>query len=137
MNMIIPGKDIWLHKHTEIIDIQSVFCSIYPYLKIDFLKSDASGLKQKNIIIDPLTPLKGLFNFGSTHKLDISKERSVSDISDDLEHILGVIIQVSRKSGNVWNTISETDNWSLDTQNAAGKFVSAQMQQQVVEQSIY
>jgi hypothetical protein len=34
---------------------------------------------------------------------------------------------VSRKSGNVWNMISVTDGWTLESQNSAGEFISSQM----------
>jgi hypothetical protein len=40
---------------------------------------------------------------------------------------LGVIVQVSRKSGNVWNVISITEGWTLESQNSAGEFISSEM----------
>ena len=36
-------------------------------------------------------------------------------------------MQVFRKSGNIWNAISLTDSWTLESQNEAGEFISTEM----------
>jgi hypothetical protein len=41
--------------------------------------------------------------------------------------ITGVAVQISRRSGNVWNVISLTNNWTLDRQNTTGAYVSSIM----------
>ncbi len=41
--------------------------------------------------------------------------------------MLGLYIQVFGKSGNVWNVISFTDSWTLESHNKAAEFISAEM----------
>lgn len=78
-------------------------------------------------MIDPTISLKQLLNKGSSLKIDMAGTRTVSELSHDLETTLGVRVGISRKSGNVWNLVSVTDEWTLETQNAAGEFICAEM----------
>lgn len=78
-------------------------------------------------MLDPWTSLKKVTNAELTYRIDINDRRTVAEISHEFEHKLGVIVQVSRKSGNVWNVISITEGWTLETQNSAAEFISSQM----------
>ncbi|QEC65766.1 hypothetical protein FRZ67_00015 [Panacibacter ginsenosidivorans] len=60
-------------------------------------------------------------------KLRIENKRTIAQVEDDCIQQLGLLVQISRKSGNVWNTISLTENWTLEEQNNAGKFISSEM----------
>ena len=108
-------------------DIQYEFQLSYPFLKIDFLKTDTDSRNLRSVTIHPGTCLKQLANLRIARKININNYRTISELSQDFETVLGVILQVSRKSGNVWNVISVTDGWTLETQNAAGEFISSEM----------
>ena len=121
------NKEILLNKDRHLIDIQSVFTACYPFLKIEFIQIEKDVKSLRRTVIDPLTSLKQLTIFDAPIKIDINKNRTVSEVSLDFEKTLRVIVQVSRKSGNVWNTISVTDGWTLQSQNTAGEYISSEM----------
>ena len=131
-NMQLHNKEIWINNDSLLMDIQSAFTGCYPFLKIEFLETDAAAKTLKSCKIDPHTCLKKLANLSLNCKMNINNNRTVSEILHDFEHTLGVIVQVSRKSGNVWSTISVTDGWTLEAQNAAGKFISSEMSGSVI-----
>ena len=121
------NKEILLNKDRHLIDIQSVFTACYPFLRIEFIQIEKDVKSLRRTVIDPLTSLKQLTIFDAPIKIDINKNRTVSEVSLDFEKTLRVIVQVSRKSGNVWNTISVTDGWTLQSQNTAGEYISSEM----------
>ncbi|MDB5232407.1 MAG: hypothetical protein JWN76_3212 [Chitinophagaceae bacterium] len=120
-------KEIWLTNESLLSDIQEEFNLGYPFLKIEFLKTDTEARNLRSIMIDPSTSLKQLANLRIVRKIDINNYRTVAEISHDFEIVLGIMAQVSRKSGNIWNLVSVTDGWTLETQNAAGEFISSEM----------
>jgi hypothetical protein len=121
------NKEILINKDCHLIDIQSVFTANYPFLRIEFIQLEKDVKSLKRTMIDPLTSLKQLKFVDAPIKIDINNNRTVSEVSDDLEKTLRVIVQVSRKSGNVWNMISVTDNWTLQSQNTAGEYICSEM----------
>ncbi|MDB5191002.1 MAG: hypothetical protein JWQ96_565 [Segetibacter sp.] len=121
------NKEILIHNESLLKDIQGAFSARYPFLKIEFLQTDNTAKTLRSAKIDNSTALKQIANVGVPQKLDINSNRTVSDISHDLQHTLGVIVQVFRKSGNVWNVISVTEGWTLENQNSAGEFISSEM----------
>ncbi|MCW3087665.1 MAG: hypothetical protein JWQ78_1051 [Sediminibacterium sp.] len=121
------NKEIWIHNDSLVSEVQSAFTGCYPFLKIDFLKTDTDAKTLRSSKIDPRTHLKKLAKLPGTQKMDIDQNKTVSEITHDFEHMLGVIVLVSRKSGNVWSTISVTEGWTLEAQNSAGEFISSQM----------
>lgn len=125
--MQLNNKEILLLNDSSVMDIQDAFTNLYPFLKIDFFEIDRSAKTLKSVKIDPKTYLNQLANLKMQYTIDIHKNRTVSELSHALEHALGVIVQISRKSGNVWNMISVTDGWTLENQNTAGEFISSQM----------
>lgn len=125
--MELKNKEILINNESLLVDIQEAFSARYPFLKIDFLETDATARNLKSTKIDPRTSVKKMTNAGSAYKIDINDRRTVAEISHEFEHKLGVIVQVSRKSGNVWNVISITEGWTLETQNSAGEFISSEM----------
>ena len=124
--MELDYKEILINNDSELGDIQNEFSTCYPFLKIDFFVKGNGTQSRKTIVLDPRTPLQQLGNI-TPRKIDINRHRSVSEISNDFEEMLGVIVQVSRKSGRVWNTISVSDSWTLQSQNIAGEYISAEM----------
>jgi hypothetical protein len=76
--------------------------------------------------------LKQIKNIGAVNKINISNNITIGDLTHKLEALLGVIIQVFRKCGNVWNVISLTSEWTLENQNASGLFISSEMNRKVI-----
>ena len=121
------NKEILINKDRHLMDIQSVFTACYPFLRIEFIQIEKDVKSLRRTVIDPLTSLKQLTIFDAPSKIDINKNRTVSEVSLDFEKTLRAIVQVSRKSGNVWNTISVTDSWTLQSQNTAGEYICSEM----------
>ena len=107
------NNEILINKDCHLIDIQSVFTACYPFLMIEFMQIDKGVKQQRRTLIDPRTSIEQLTNLDAPTKIDINKNRTVSEVSTDFEKTLRLIVQVSRKSGNVWNMISVTDGWTL------------------------
>ncbi len=126
-HMPFHTKEIWIHDKSFVSDIQTAFSGCYPFLRIDFLETTAASHTLKSSNIDPHTSLRALASLPEIIRMDINRNRTVSEITHDFGHALGVIAQVSRKSGNVWNTISVTEGWTLENQNTAGEYISSQM----------
>lgn len=120
-------KEILITKDSILVDIQSAFTAFFPFLKIDFLQPNTLSKSSKNLTVHPHTALKSLSNINTPKKINIDNGRTVSEVCDDFKNALGFAVEVSRKSGNVWNVISVTEGWTLESQNAAGKFISSVM----------
>lgn len=128
-------KEISISNDSLIKDIQHEFSACYPFLKIEFFATANKEQKGRSTLLDPCTSLKQVANV-NPQKIDINRQRSVAEVSHDFQDTLGVIVQVSRKSGNVWSAISISDSWTLQSQNDAGEFISSQMAIPVLEPSI-
>ena len=124
-NMESFGKEILINNKTLWVEIQSLFSVHYPFLKIEVIEHEKSMARTWRI--DNELCIKQLANITAACKIDISNKRSVSQVSFDFKNKLGLNIEVLRKSGNVWNAISITGNWTLENQNAAGEFICSQM----------
>ncbi len=124
--MELDCKEILINNDSQIGDIQNEFSTCYPFLKIDFLVKGNGTKNGRTIVLDSHTSLQQLGKVNRS-KIDINRHRSVSEVSNDFEEMLGVIVQVSRKSGRVWNTISVSDSWTLQSQNIAGEYISSEM----------
>lgn len=118
-------KEILITSDSVLRDIQNTFAAYFPFLKIEFLQTDKRSKSSRSITINPNTSLK---NLNSLQKINIDNTRTVSEVANDLKTALGFPVEISRKSGNVWNVISVTNGWTLESQNSAGKFISSEME---------
>lgn len=125
--MEASNREIIINHDSRIIDIQAAFASSFPFLKIDFYETDTHSKSMKSIKIDNNSYLRQLVNMGTSCTIDLNCNRTVSEISQDFLNVLGVIVQISRKSGTVWNVVSVTEGWTLKSQNTAGEFISSLM----------
>lgn len=116
-------KEILVYQNSLWIDIQSAFSDYYPFLKMELLRQGRAEHQitslASRICLKHLTANEPCI-------IDINDNRTVLEVMNDFKIILGLTIQVSRKSGNVWNVISITEEWTLKSQNAAGEFISSQ-----------
>ena len=120
-------KEILITKDGVLLDIQKTFTSFFPFLKLEFLRPDELSKLSRSITIDPNTSLKNLNNINKPQKINIDNNRTVLEVCNEFKNALGFLVEVSRKSGNVWNVISVTDGWTLENQNAAGAYISSVM----------
>ena len=120
-------NEIVIKKENLLADIQKAFSSSYPFLKIDFFGNGEHEEVLHSVQLDPHTSLKKLNNGNLDNKINAAWNRSVADFAHELESMLGVIVQVSRKAGNFWHQISATHWWTLQSQNEAGKILSSEM----------
>lgn len=125
--MNLNKKEILITRDSVLRDIQNKFTDFFPFLKIEFLQTDMLSKSARSIHIDTNTLIKNLKNINAPQGISIENNRTVAQVADAFKNALGLTIEVSRKSGNVWNVISLTDAWTLETQNSAGKFISLEM----------
>ena len=120
------NKKISISNDSRIRDIQQEFSACYPFLKIEFYATGSQAKNGRSTLLDPITSLKNLANV-NPGTIDINRNRTVAEVSQYLQGILGVIVKVCRKSGNVWNTISLSDGWTLQSQNTAAEFICSEV----------
>ena len=113
-----------IYQNRSIGDVQRDFTCLYPFLKIDFYKSDgASGSSAKRKHLPNSIPLKtaGLNKNGH---LELSDAMTVGQLENIFRAEYGLSVQVSRKSGILWLETTMTDSWTLKQQNEHGKELS-------------
>jgi hypothetical protein len=120
-------KEITITSDSKVRDVQKEFEAYYPFLKIEFSKNNSQVFSkshkvnpENSVIKSSLVPV--------LVKLNLDEERTIAEVESDCYELLGLCIQICRKSGNVWNAISITNNWTLQSQNVAGEFISTEMQ---------
>jgi hypothetical protein len=117
---------ITITKDRIIKDIQKEFNLEYPFLKIEFFKK---GYQMKRSVYKETGLSKemmvGLNKLGSSLEgLQITGNMTVKELERKCEEVLGLSVQVYRKSGNLWLETTMTDNWTLNQQNESGRQIS-------------
>lgn len=120
------NRSLHINKDSLVRDIQFEFSNWYPFLKIELLAKKTNLKSSKMPSLEPHFQLNQLAEI-CPGEIDINANRTVEEVSNDIQDILPVIVQMSRKSGNVWNTISISHEWTLQSQNTAGEFISSEM----------
>ena len=121
-------KQIQINNETFLKDIQTSFNAYYPYLKIEFLEPKKYSLEPRLKNDHYSMQVKDLLLLQNPIAIDVSNGRTIEDIIKDFKKNTGTTINVSRKSGNIWNVITLTGSWTLESQNNAGLFISSEMQ---------
>ncbi len=130
--MLTRNKEIYINNDTSLKEIQTVFNESYPYLNIEFFIGKKKALNNKNKKFSANYQVKDFTFVTAPVAVDITPTRTIKEIEIDFKRLAGLTIEVFRKSGNVWNGISLTENWTLENQNSAGKFISSEMDVDVV-----
>ncbi len=107
----------------RIIDIQSEFNQLFPYLKLEFYKSphkEGEGTEQSSIL-DPYTKIRAASQVDSSGELNINEEMKVAEVERLLADQFGLNAQVFRKSQGLWLQTTATDHWTLKHQNESGQ----------------
>ncbi|MEQ8423917.1 MAG: hypothetical protein RIA63_04350 [Cyclobacteriaceae bacterium] len=97
-------------------DVQKKFNSIFPYLKIEFLKASTrhSGLhtSRTTYLLSANEPI------GTGGKdISIAPYTTVAQLKKMLLDALNLHTMIYRKSGSMWIETSLTEDWSLERQN--------------------
>lgn len=109
------------------MDVQRAFNLHYPFLRIEFSKKEDYFPNAKSRKVNPDNHINAIAELKAPTKVNVESTRTIAEIAREFADLLGVYIRVSRKSGNVWNVISLTDSWTLESQNKAGEFISTEM----------
>lgn len=56
--------------------------------------------------------------------MEITPLMTVKELENKCEEQFGILVQVYRKSGNVWLETSMTDNWTIKQQNDQGSEIT-------------
>lgn len=106
-----------------LINIKTAFQEHYPYLTLRFYKSpheeNAASLESDRIPLDK--PMEEATMFHTAGRIDIGPGRTVATVEYEFFKVLGLCVQIFRKSGDLWLETIQTDHWSLQQQNETGK----------------
>ncbi|MEQ8363513.1 MAG: hypothetical protein RIF39_13625 [Cyclobacteriaceae bacterium] len=95
---------------------QKDFTTLFPFLKIEFFKTQNSTLDSKHhktyTLLAPNFPLDK-----TTVSLELSATTSVAQLKALILEKTGISCLVYRKSGSMWIETSLTEDWSLERQN--------------------
>ncbi|MCY7420396.1 MAG: hypothetical protein LH478_01450 [Chitinophagaceae bacterium] len=121
-------KEIQFYNETFLKDIQKLFNTYYPFLKIEFWEEKRYPAEETKVRNDHYgMQVKDVSNVKEPVAIDVSGERTIEEMVKDFKTNSGTNINVYRKSGNVWNVITLTESWTLESQNKAGQFISSEM----------
>lgn len=126
--MELHKKEIIIRGESLLKDVQEAFSACYPFLMIEFYHRNRGLMATTYAKIEPRTRVLPLAGIQTSHTIDISRVRTVSEVLSEISSLTGVTVRMCRKSGNVWNAISLTDGWTLERQNNAGEYISTLMQ---------
>lgn len=118
---------IRIAKNNIIKDIEDKFNAVYPYLKLEFTKSYSlkTNPAYKREKVNSSLPIYKLGIENENIIINISSNKTVAELEEDLHDMLGLNTSVLRKSGVLWVTTSLTNAWTLEQQNREGEQLSA------------
>ncbi len=119
-------------------EVQHAFQEVYPYLKIEFFfpfQAKATSYRKEEQLSGN-TVLERYMRYRTSAVIDISAHRTVAELEDDFAHLVGLRVQVFRKSGNLWIITSLTDDWTLEKQNSEGEMFSKPSPQKPVAERL-
>ena len=111
---------------TKIKEVQKEFSKVYPFLKIEFYKKPhaVKELTHRKFRLNPGRLLSEESKSFNPSEIDIRKNKTVAELEKEVYEKLGIAMQVSRKSGNIWLETSFTDDRTLEMQNQQGQSMS-------------
>jgi hypothetical protein len=117
---------IHLHKDRLVSEILQEFNAEYPFLKIE-LFAQKHGFRQASPGKEKLRhhlALKEVAGDLVEQDIELPHTMSVYQLEQLFRQLLGIHVQVLRKSGNLWLETTITDSWTLKQQNDHGKEIS-------------
>lgn len=115
-----------INSETKIKEVQKEFSKAYPFLKIEFYKKPHAEkeLIHKKFRLNPDKIVSKESTSFKPSEIDIRKNKTVAELENEVYEKLGISMQVSRKSGNIWLETSFTDDRTLEMQNIQGRDMS-------------
>lgn len=91
------------------------------FIKTQHAEKELSSAEDK---ISPEETISELGHLKSQESIDINKNRTVAELEGEFYDKLGIAVQVSRRTGNIWIETSQTDDRTLGMQNKQGEMSS-------------
>jgi hypothetical protein len=106
---------IYISEDAIIANIQNDFQRAYPYLRLEFYRQTheagrPSFASDRIPVETPIDDIRMLHTFGW---IDISPNRTAVELEYDFRHMMGLNVQVLRKSGSLCLETTKTDTWPL------------------------
>ncbi len=113
-----------LSPDTTIAELQKIFQSEYPYLRLTFFTKPHGVFKvspAESMIKDEQTPLDSLMPEPKSGFITLQPDMPTFEVEQLFDKTFGLHVQVMRKSGDTWLVTSTTDKLTLAEQNARGR----------------
>lgn len=112
MNIRITGQ-------TRINDIREAFNTRFPYLKLEFFQDNNHDgkLTAEERVVHYKLPVSAIRDTGHDGVFHIEGLMTVAELERAFRDVFGILVQVFRKSGNIWLQTTATDNLTLAEQN--------------------
>lgn len=112
--------EILVDDSVRIFEIQEIFNTHFPFLKLEFFELDPTKKKtfvKSNLIKDVNKTIGEIRHVHRTGGIIINGHQKVSTLEKNFYRDFGVNVQVFRKSGRNWLRTTSTDEWTLKEQN--------------------
>jgi hypothetical protein len=121
--------EIYISEEATIASIRQDFREAYPFLQLAFYQQphetgESCCSSQR---IPPETPIEDIRMMHTFGWLNISHQRTAAEIEQDFRRLMGLNVQVLRKSGDLWLQTTKTDFWTLQRLNEEGKLAQQHM----------
>lgn len=115
--------EIYISEDDRVVNIQNAFSEAYPCLALEFyLQPHEAGQASRSI--EKLSPEIAIDEIRLKHTfgwVNIDGHRTAAELEHDFRQLLGLNVQVLRRVGNIWLETTDTDSWTLQQLNDAGK----------------
>lgn len=111
-----------IYGHQTLANIRADFRSVFNGLDIRFYKlhhEDHAGSKDGDEY-DMSATVNSINGELESCELDLSPERTVSELEEEFEGVVGIPVQIFRRSKDLWLQTISTDHWTLEVQNRKG-----------------
>lgn len=110
----------------KIATVQKQFSHAFPFLKLEFFsRVQRPGTRDAHQQLQPATALLGQCRkIHADGEISIVPGMTVRELTQCFMHHYGLLVQVWRKSGNVWIETNVTGKWTLEEQNRQGEEMS-------------
>ncbi len=115
--------ELFIDNDSKVEDISKLFTARYPYLKIEFYKRNFTNASSKKEFIPFQFPLTHVIKKDLKVVINFKSNMTVAELENDFL-VIGLQVEVFRKSGKVWVETSLTTSWTLQQQNLAGEEIS-------------
>ena len=114
-----------INKSTTIVEIQTEFSKLFPFLKIEFFTRprEANGsLWSKYMVFNHAKTMDEVGQLkADNNTIEISPSMTVNAFEQNLQKDFGLSVQVFRKSMGSWIATTESDSWTFAVQNEKGE----------------